>query len=52
MSPRIWEERGTRHLHCTQHVIPNQVRVVGQRHEGLTDGGGDGVGEQGDGLND
>lgn len=44
------EGPGQANAHCTQHVVPNQVRVVGQRHESFTDGGGDGVGEQGNGL--
>jgi hypothetical protein len=47
---RPGERQQSKYLHCAQHIVPNEVRVVGQGHESFTDGGSDGVGKQSDGL--
>lgn len=37
---------------CGDHVVPDKVGVVTQRHKSLSDSGSDGVGEQSDSLDD
>lgn len=40
------------YLQSGDHVVPDEMGVVTQRDKSLSDSGGDGVGEQSNGLND
>lgn len=48
----IDRKKRCRDSHGTGHVVPDQVGVITERHEGLTDGGRDGVGQERKGLDD